>query len=123
MDGHRVVDHGELEHLGDVAVDGVQPGHVDGIEPNSSTSRLHQAGDDIEQRRLAAAGGAEQSVGTAVRPLQIDLLERPVDVVRRIRQITVSNLLEGDSGHGPGGGSGARTPAPQGASSAPSSLK
>ena len=78
VDGHRVVDDRELEHLGDVALDRRQAGHVAVVEEHAALGRHDQARDDVEQRGLAAAGGAEQRVGAAVGPLDVDLLQRIV---------------------------------------------
>jgi hypothetical protein len=66
VDCHGVVDDRELEHLRDIPLFRACFRHVLGVEPDLSVARPQQAGDEIEQRGLAAAGRAEQRVGAAV---------------------------------------------------------
>ena len=77
VDGHRVVDDRELEHLRDVALVGRHVGHVHVAEEDAPCRRPQESRDDVEQRGLAAAGRAEQRVGAAVRQLEIDLASAP----------------------------------------------
>ena len=99
VDRHGVVDDRELEHLGDVAPVGRHVGHVDVVEQDPALGRAHQPGDDVEQRGLAAARRPEQRVGAAVRPLEVELLQRPVLGCARLRQVGVPDVLQGDPGH------------------------
>ncbi len=78
VDGHRVVDDRELEHLGDVALLRRQMGDVGSVEENAPFGRVDQPRNDVEQRGLAAAGGPEQSVGATVVPLVMHFLQRVV---------------------------------------------
>ena len=66
VDRHGVVDDRELEHLRDVALVGRHVGQVDVVEQHAAFGRPHQAGDDVEQGGLAAAGRPEQRIGAAV---------------------------------------------------------
>ena len=83
VDRHGVVDDRKLEHLRDLALVGRHVGQVDVVEQDAAFGRPHQAGNDVEQGRLAAAGGPEQRIGAAVLPLDVELLQRPVR--RRLR--------------------------------------
>src|SRR3712207_8007087 len=53
-------------HLRDVARFGRQVGHVALVEQDAPAGRPHEPRDDVEQRGLAAAGGAEQRIGAAL---------------------------------------------------------
>ena len=99
VDGHRVVDDRELEHLRDVALVRRLLRHVRVAEEDPPRGRPEEARHDVQQGRLAAAGGAEERVRAAVRPLEIDSLQRPVGVARRARRVAVPQLLEADAGH------------------------
>ena len=80
LDGHRVVEHRELEDLGDVALGGRQLGDIDTVEQQPTGRGLDEAGDDVEHRGLATAARSEQGVGPAVLPREVDALERIVAV-------------------------------------------
>src|SRR3546814_15655770 len=58
-----------------------------------------QAGDDVQQRGLAAARRAEQGVGAAVLPDVVDLLQREVGVALRPVEIGVGERVERDPRH------------------------
>ena len=75
--GHGRVKRVGLEHHGDVAVLGM--GVVDDpiADPDVATARLLKAGDDGEQRGLAAAGRAEEDDELAILRHKIDALEHP----------------------------------------------
>ncbi len=98
--GHRVVDDRELEDLGDVALLGGEVGHVAVAEEHLALRGAEQAGDDVEQRGLAAARGAEEGVGAAVLPDVVQLLERVVGLALRVGQVAVREVGEGDLRHG-----------------------
>ena len=48
------------------------------VEQDPALGRPEQAGDDVEQGGLAAAGGAEQGIGAAIVPVEVEPLQRPV---------------------------------------------
>src|SRR6185503_13291791 len=52
--------------------------HRRALEVHAAAARLLEAGEDIEQRRLAAARGAEQAEELALRDFEIDAVEREV---------------------------------------------
>jgi urease beta subunit len=83
---HGVVDDRELEHLRDVAL-----GVVGAVTSSSSNrcapGRVQQARNDVEQRGLAAARGAEQRIGLAIGPDMVHLLQRPVGIAGGFRQV------------------------------------
>ena len=85
VDRHGVVDDRKLEHLRDLALVGRHVGQVDVVEQHAAFGRPHQAGDDVEQRRLAAAGRPEQRIGAAILPFDVELLQRPIVGVARLR--------------------------------------
>jgi hypothetical protein len=99
VDGHRVVDDRELEYLRDVALVRRPLGHVRVAEEDPPRGRPEEARDDVQQGRLAAAGGAEERVRPAVGPLEVDAFQRPVGVARRIARVAVPQLLEADARH------------------------
>ena len=92
VDRHGVVDDRELEHLGDVAPVRRHIGEVDAVEQHAALGRPHQAGDDVEQRGLAAARWPEQRIGAAVRPVDVELLQRPVLGVAAAGAIAVAQI-------------------------------
>ncbi len=96
---HGVVDHRELEDLGDVARLRRQVRHVPLVEQDAPAGRAHQPRDDVEKRRLAAAGGTEQRVGAALGPDVVDLLQGVVLGPARVRPVGVGEMIEGDAGH------------------------
>jgi hypothetical protein len=70
VDGHRVVDDRELEHLRDVALCRRQRRHVLIVEQDLTFRGDEQAGNDVQKRGLAAAGRAEKRIGAAVFPVR-----------------------------------------------------
>ena len=92
MHRHGVVDHRELENLGDVAAVGRDISDVLVAEPDSAAGRRQQAGDDIEQCRLAAARRAQKGIGAAVGPFQVDILQGPICIRPWVRQVTVLEI-------------------------------
>ena len=92
VDGHGVVDDRKLEHLRDVAVVRGQGGDVLAVKQHASLGRVQQAGNDVQQRRLAATGWAEQGVGAAILPLQMNAFQGEIGVRFRVRQIAVPQL-------------------------------
>ena len=76
---HRVVDHRELEHLRDVALLRRRRASRRGRRTaRVPCDGVHQARDDVEQRGLAAARGAEQRVGAAVLEAHLQRQQRVV---------------------------------------------
>jgi len=75
-DRHGVVDHRELEHLRDIALLRGQRRDVDAVEQDLAARRRDDAGDQIEQRGLAAARRPEQRIGAALPPGHRDRLQR-----------------------------------------------
>src|SRR5215475_12430873 len=75
-DRHGVVDHRELENLGDVALLGGERAHILTVEQDLAARRPDDAGDDVEQRGLATARGPQQGVGTALAPGHRGRLQR-----------------------------------------------
>ena len=70
-------------------------GHVEAVEEDPAHGRGEQTGDDVEHRRLAAAARAEQRVGAAVLPGEVD--------ARRARRAAVDSggqAVEPDLSHG-----------------------
>ena len=65
-----------LKHHADVAVPGGNVGDVAVADADVTRSRLEIAGDQVEQRRLAGARGAEQRQEFARRDVQRRRLQR-----------------------------------------------
>ena len=65
---------------------GVQPRDVAAVEQHRALRRRDEAGDDVEQRRLAAARGPEQRVGAAVLEGHLQRQQRVVLVALRVRR-------------------------------------
>src|SRR4029453_18859720 len=61
---HGVVDDGELEYLGNVARLRRQVRYIPIAEEDPPMGRPHEARNDVEQRRLAAAGGSKKRIGS-----------------------------------------------------------
>src|SRR6476659_6316357 len=99
MNAHRVVDHGELKHLRDVALFGSRLRDVALVEENAPFGRLQQARDQAEQCRLSAARGAKKRIGTPVSAFQRDPFECPVVLTRRFRDIAVAEIPDRNLGH------------------------
>ena len=57
---HAGIERIGLEHHGDAAILGLLPGDVLSVDPDLPLGDVEQAGDGIEQGRLAAAGRSEQ---------------------------------------------------------------
>ncbi len=63
---HMRVERVVLEHHGDVALMGLELGHVPGIEPDRAAARLLQPGDAGERGALAAAGRPQERQELAI---------------------------------------------------------
>ena len=96
---HGVVDDRELEDLRDVARLRRQVGDVAIVEQDASARRAHEAGDDVEKRRLPATRRSEQRIGAALVPDVVDLLQRVVVRPMRIGSVGVAEMVEGDARH------------------------
>jgi len=99
VDGHGVVDDGELEYLGDMALVGLQISDILAIEQNAALGRPDQAGNDVQETGLATAGRPEKGIGTAIVPVDIDLLQGPVRLSPRIGHIGMTKIIESDFRH------------------------
>ena len=97
--GHGVVDDGKLEHLRDIACFGGQLRHILAVEQHLAMRRFHQAGDDIEQGRLAAAGRPQQGIRAAVMPRHAHGPQRIVGGCRRVRFVGVGQVDQFDARH------------------------
>src|SRR3712207_7511089 len=81
-------------HLSDVAGFRRQIRDIAVIEQDSATGWVHEAGDDVEERRLPAAGGAEQRISSALIPDVVDLLRSEEHTSElQSRQYLVCRLL------------------------------
>jgi hypothetical protein len=96
---HGVVDDRELEHLRDVALLRGQRRDVTAVEQNLSARRRHDAGNQIEQRGLAAAGRPEQRIGSALPPGHGDRLQRKGFQRRVIAVVGLGEIDEVNAGH------------------------
>jgi hypothetical protein len=65
-----------LEHEPDVALLGRQAGGVEALDHHGPLVRVLEAGDDPQQRRLAAAAGTEQRRELAGGDGEVDVVER-----------------------------------------------
>ncbi|MNK93904.1 hypothetical protein D3C87_1140880 [compost metagenome] len=83
-----------LEHHAQVALGGVHIGHVRAIEPDPPAARPVQAGNQPQQRGLAAARGAEQRDELAARHVEVDAAEHVV-LAEALLQVVESQV-----GHG-----------------------
>ena len=97
---HGVVDHRELEHLGDVALPGAERHDIAAVEQDPAPRRPHDAGDDVEQRGLAAARRPEQGVGAALAPGHRCRLQREARGIGAAAAVGVREIDEVDAGHG-----------------------
>jgi hypothetical protein len=95
---HRVVDHRELEHLGDVPGLRRGVGHVVAVEPDGALRRPQQPRDAVEQRGLAAAGRAQQRIGAAIVEREVQRQQRVVFVLLRMGHIGMGEV-EVDARH------------------------
>ncbi|CAM5183264.1 hypothetical protein CDEN61S_04238 [Castellaniella denitrificans] len=77
---HGVVDDGELEHLGDVALLGRGAGAVHAVEADGAVRRRDQARDDVEHGGLATARRPQQGVGPAVLEDDVQRQQRIIGV-------------------------------------------
>ena len=98
-DRHRVVDHRKLKHLRDISLLGRQMRDVPVVEQQTTLGGDDEAGDDVEQRRLAAAGRAEQRIGHALLPDVLQRLQLIVGLRSRLAAIGVGDAVERDGGH------------------------
>ena len=96
---HGVVDHRELEHLGDVALLRRQRHDVLAVEQHRAARRPDDAGDDVEQGGLAAARRSEQRVGAALAPGHRGRLQRKARRIGIVAAVGVRKIDEVDAGH------------------------
>lgn len=98
--GHRhgVVDHRELEHLGNVALLGAGARHVTPVKQHLAVRRYEQARHDVEHGGLATARGAEQRIGTTVLELHLQRQQRVVAVLLRVGLVRMRQV-QTDAGH------------------------
>src|SRR5882724_644490 len=61
--------------------------------------RRQKPGNQIEERGLSAARGAEQGISPTVGPFERDLLQRPVAIGAIRAFITVPQVAQDDAGH------------------------
>jgi hypothetical protein len=94
VDRHRVVDDGELEHLGDVALLRRQVGDIRSVEQQAPLRSVQQARDDVEQRGLAAARRPQQRIGAAILEGVVHFLQCVVVVRARIGHVGVPDVIE-----------------------------
>ena len=73
-------------------------GHVDAVVLDMAVRGLHQARDDVQQGRLAAAGGAEQRIRAAVLEGHLQRQQRVVFINLRVWQVGMGEV-ELDAGH------------------------
>ncbi|MNS90019.1 hypothetical protein D3C72_1240530 [compost metagenome] len=99
VDRHRVVDDRELEHLRNIAVFGGKIGHVSSVKGDAAFRRTQQAGNDVEQRGLAAAGRPKQRIGAAVLPFVMNFLQGIFAGSLRLGIIGVADMIERDACH------------------------
>ena len=91
---HARVEGVGLEHHGDAAVLGLLPGDVPLADPDLAGLDLEQAGDGVEQRGLAAAGGAQQDQELA----PLDLERQAVEDAHGLEGHR--DVADGDGAHG-----------------------
>ncbi|MNS94148.1 hypothetical protein D3C72_1283550 [compost metagenome] len=91
-DGHGVVDHRELEHLGNIARLRRGAGDVAPVEGNGAVRGPQQSGNAVQQRGLAAAGRAQQRIGAAVLEGELQRQQRVVVIVARMRHVRVRKV-------------------------------
>ena len=83
-----------LEHHGDVPVLGIEIVDQPVADVDVPAGHRNEAGNEIERRRLAAAGRADQSD-------ELSVVDRQRNVVDgQDRAITLDDVLQYDSGHG-----------------------
>ena len=75
FDVHRRIERVGLEDHADRAVLGVSPRYVLVADRDTAVADVDQAGDAVQQGRLAAAGGAEQDQKLAVMDIEIEFLD------------------------------------------------
>ena len=75
VDAHVGIERVVLEHHGDVALGGLEPGHLARADVDLAGGRGLEAGDEPQQGRLAAAGGADDHGELAVLDAEIDAVE------------------------------------------------
>ena len=93
-DRHGVVDHRELENLGNVALFRRQPIDHAIIEAHLALGGGQQPGDDVEQRALATPRRAEQCIGAALLPDMIHAPDGVITVRGGRRQVAVRQIIE-----------------------------
>ena len=72
---HPRIERVGLEHHADAAVLGLLPGDVLAVDPDLAGIDVEEPGDGVEQRRLAAARGAEEHDELAGIHLEIEILQ------------------------------------------------
>jgi hypothetical protein len=72
---HRRVQRIALEHHADAALGRLRIGHVLAADVDPAAADVDEAGDAVQQRRLAAARGAEQHEELALMDLQVEVLD------------------------------------------------
>jgi len=95
---HRLVDHRELENVGDVAPRRGDTGDIPLVEPHLAVRGRNQARDDVQHGGLAAAGRSEQGVGAAIAPFHAERLEGVIVFGQRAG-VAVAHVVESNLGH------------------------
>ena len=90
---HVRVERVGLEDHGDIAVAGIDMGHVAPADEDGALARFLEPGDQAQRRRLAAARGTEQREELARRDVEVDAFHGD-DAARE----TLDEAPEGD-GH------------------------
>ena len=93
-DRHVRIERVVLEHHRDVAVAGREPGDLALADPDVALGHLLEAGNHPQQRRLPAAGGADEDHELAAPDCQIDAVDGT-----DVPVVDLSDLLEPDLGH------------------------
>ena len=95
-DGEVRVERVVLEDHRDVAVPRREPRHLALADPDLALGHLLEAGDHAQQRRLAAAGRADEDHELAARDREADVVDRA-----HVTRVDLSDPLEPDLGHVP----------------------
>ena len=74
---HLRIERVGLEHHADAAVLGLLPGDVLAVDEDLAVGDVEQAGDAVEQRRLAAARRAEQHEELALVDVEVEVVRAP----------------------------------------------
>jgi hypothetical protein len=92
--GHRVVDDRELKNLRDIALFRRKLRDIAAVEQDAPVRGVQQAGNDVEQRGLAAAGRTEQRISPAILPFVMHFLQRIVSGGLGARAVGVADMFE-----------------------------